>query len=67
MTNTELLRKKLDASGYKLRFVASYIGITYQAFLNKINNESEFRATEIQKLCSLLDIDVKDKEAIFFA
>ena len=33
MTNTNLLRKKIDESGYKLRFVASKLGITYQGFL----------------------------------
>lgn len=50
MTNTELLREKIDQSGYKLRFIAKKIGITYQGLLNKINNRSEFRANEIQAL-----------------
>ena len=35
MTNTELLREKIDQSGYKLRFIAKKIGITYQGLLNK--------------------------------
>ena len=47
MTNTELLREKIDQSGYKLRFIAKKIGITYQGLLNKINNRSEFRANEM--------------------
>lgn len=67
MTNTELLRKKIDDSGYKLRFIAEKIGITYQGFLKKINNETEFKATEIQVLCDLLKIDMQEKEEIFFA
>ena len=46
MTNTELLREKIDQSGYKLRFIAKKIGITYQGLLNKINNRSEFRAND---------------------
>lgn len=66
MTNTELLRKKIDDSGYKLRFIAEKIGITYQGFLKKINNETEFKATEIQILCELLNIDIQEKEEIFF-
>lgn len=66
MTNTALLRKKIDESGYKLRFIAKQIGITYQGFLKKINNESEFKAKEIMILCDLLKIDIQEKELIFF-
>lgn len=67
MTNTKMLRKKIDESGYKLRFVAKRAGVTYQGFLNKVNNETEFKATEIQSLCDLLQIDMQEKEEIFFA
>ena len=65
MTNTELLRAKIDQSGYKLRFVAKQIGITYQGLLNKINNRSEFRASEIQTLYNLLGLTEEEREAIF--
>ena len=67
MTNTELLRAKIDQSGYKLRFVAKQIGITYQGLLNKINNRSEFRASEIQTLYNLLGLTEEEREAIFFS
>lgn len=66
MTNKALLREKIDESGYKLRFIAKKIGITYQGFLKKINNESEFKASEIMILCDLLKIDIQEKELIFF-
>lgn len=66
MTDTKKLRDKIDMSGYKLRFIASKIGITYQAFLKKINNETEFKASEIRVLSSLLGLSVEEKEAIFF-
>lgn len=66
MTNTALLRKKIDESGYKLCFIAKQIGITYQGFLKKINNETEFKAKEIMILCDLLKIDIQEKELIFF-
>ena len=36
MTNTELLREKMEQSGYKLRFIATKAGLTYQGLLNKI-------------------------------
>lgn len=67
MTNSELLRQKIDESGYKLKFIAKQLGITYQGFLKKVNNETEFKATEIQALCDLLHIGIQQKESIFFA
>lgn len=67
MTNTDMLKKKIEESGYKLRFIAAKIGLSYQGFLNKMTNKSEFRASEIQELCTLLNISVAEKERIFFA
>lgn len=66
MTNTNLLRKKVDESGYKLRFIASKLGITYQGFLKKINNETEFKASEMQILRELLNLTDSEFEQIFF-
>lgn len=67
MTNTERLRAIIESSGYKLRYVAEQIGLTYQGFLKKLNNESEFKASEIQLLCRLLHIPSDERESIFFA
>lgn len=66
MTNVEKLKEKINESGYKLTFIASKVGLTYQGFLNKVNGESEFKASEIKSLCELLHIDIQEKEAIFF-
>lgn len=66
MTNTRLLRERIEQSGYKLRFIANKIGITYQGLLNKINNKSEFKATEIQMLHDLLNLTEAERIAIFF-
>ena len=67
MTDTALLRQKIEQSGYKMRFIANKVGITYQALLNKINNHSEFRAKEIQALYELLRLTEAERVAIFFA
>lgn len=67
MTDTELLREKIENSGYKLQFIAKSLGRTYQGLLNKINNRSEFRASEIQALYDLLGLTEKERVAIFFA
>ena len=67
MTDTELLREKIENSGYKLQFIAKSLGLKYQGLLNKINNRSEFRASEIQALYDLLGLTEKERVAIFFA
>lgn len=69
MTNTELLEKKIDESGYKRRFIAKAIGLkSAYGLAKKIRNETEFKAAEINALCKLLKIDsLEEKEAIFFA
>lgn len=66
MTNTKLLREKIALSGYKLQYIAERIGITYQGFLKKLNNESEFKASEIKMLQTVLGLSKKDRDAIFF-
>lgn len=67
MTNTELLREKIRSSGYKLKFIAQKCGMTYQGFLKKLNNDSEFRSGEIMTLRELLDISCEEADEIFFA
>jgi hypothetical protein len=67
MTNTSLLEKYIGDSGYKKSFIAKKIGITAYALAMKINNETEFKASEIDGIAKLLDIDVHTKEKIFFA
>lgn len=66
MTNTDLLIKKMDESGYKRQFIAEKCGLTYQGFMNKVNNKSDFTAPEIKILRILLKLSPKDVEEIFF-
>ncbi|MCD7810385.1 MAG: helix-turn-helix domain-containing protein [Ruminococcus sp.] len=66
MTNTQMLREKIKMSGYKMRFIAEKVGLTYQGLFNKIENRRSFRANEIYALCQLLDIHGEEKERIFF-
>ena len=67
MTNTPLLEEFIKKSGYKKSFLASALGISRYCFMLKCNNKSEFTANEIELLCQLLNINVKDRMAIFFA
>lgn len=67
MTNTSLLMQYIERSGYKISFIAKQLGLTAYGFMLKVNNKSEFKASEITILCKLLKISAKDREAIFFA
>ena len=67
MTNTELLEDRIAKSGFKRSYIANRIGKTTYALALKINNKSEFKASEIDVLCELLGLNTEDRMAIFFA
>ena len=66
MTNTELLKSRIQTSGLKKRYIADQLGITYQGFYLKLIGKNEFLGSEIQKLTTLLNIPDKDIKPIFF-
>ena len=66
LTDTERLKSIIKESGYKSYYIADFVGISYQALLNKINNLTDFRVCEIVRLCDLLKIDKKSRDEIFF-
>lgn len=67
MTKTELLLQKIEASGYKRRFIADKLGISYPALKMKVENEHEFKPSEIKVLCELLNISKEEMTEIFFS
>lgn len=67
MTNTELLVKKINESGLKVSFIAEKLGLTYQGFMNKVNNKTEFKATEVAALQQLLHLTNEEVQEIFFS
>lgn len=68
MTNTELLKAKIQESGLKMSFIADALGISRQLLWKKVNNLTPFNQYEIEKLCKLLKItSLREKERIFFA
>ena len=67
MTNTKLLEKKIEESGYRKGHIAKVLGLSAYGLTLKIRNESEFKASEIDALCGLLGIESwEEKDAIFF-
>ena len=68
MTDTESLKKVIQRSGLKLKYLAKQLKLSEFGFSNKVNNVTEFKASEIDSLCELLQIkDLTEKERIFFA
>lgn len=68
MTNTVKLKELIDKSGLKLEYIASQIGITRFSLAKKIKNETEFKASEVQKMCEILCItDNEVRQLVFFA
>jgi hypothetical protein len=57
----------IEKSGYKMSFIAKQLGLTAYGFSLKVNNKSEFKASEMAILGKLLKISAKDRDAIFFA
>ena len=68
MTNTELLEEKIAKSGLKKSYIAKSIGLSPYGLTLKIQNATEFKASEIEKMCIILGIDdLEERSAIFFA
>lgn len=68
MTNTKLLKDKIDESGLKKSYIAKAIKRAPSTLARKLSGKQDFTASEINALCELLSIDTpEEKEAIFFA
>jgi len=66
MFNSDLLRDKIKAAGFRIDYVADQLQISYQAFWNKMNKKTEFTAAEIGALKDLLHLSDADVMLIFF-
>lgn len=67
MTDTQELKKIIEISGLKYKNIAKFLGITPFGLQNKINNVTEFKSSEVKKMCNILGItSLEQKEKIFF-
>ena len=65
MTNTLKLKGLFTSNGLTQKDIAKHLGVSAFTLSLKLHNKREFKASEIDKLCSLLHIEnVGD---IFFA
>ena len=67
MTNTLELDYAIKRAGLDREKVAKILGIGITTLFNKLHNKVEFKASEIAKLKSLLNLTKEQREMIFFA
>ena len=67
MTNTELLNEVIKKSGLKREWIAEQLGITRVALAQKINNESEFKISEVRKITKVLALSNHQRDIIFLS
>ncbi len=67
MTDTELLKKEIKKSGIKMETIMKAAGIkSYATLRGRINNETEFTASEISAISELLRFSAETRDKVFF-
>ena len=64
--NTAEMRAAIARAGKTYRGLAKSLGISEQAFYNKLNGESDFKASEIKVLRGELNLTSEEINYIFF-
>ena len=66
MTDTEMLRNAISAAGFKYKHIAKELHLTPFGLQKKIENKSEFKASEIAALVRVLGLSEPETSEIFF-
>ena len=66
MTNTLELEVAIVRANIKKKELANELGISQMGLYKKINNVTEFKASEISKLTGLLNLNTNEQKVIFF-
>lgn len=68
MTNKELLEQAIADAGIKISKLMDIAGIrSYATFRGRLENKSEFTASEIQAISTALNLTAAQRDKIFFA
>lgn len=67
MTDSEQFRSTVSKRGLKYKYLANTLQITPYGLQKKIDNRSEFKASEIVKLSYVLNLTEAERNQIFFA
>lgn len=61
------LKERIAGDGISVTALAKRLNISREALYNKLNAETEFRASEIAKLISILNLTSEEQREYFFA
>ena len=64
--NIERLISKIDEINIPISSIAEKLGISRQAFYNRINGKCEFKISEVEKVCEILRLTSDERSNIFF-
>ena len=67
MTDTKVLRERIENAGLKYKHIAKKLGITPYSLQKKIDNDNEFKVSEVDTLSTILGLTLVEKNEIFFA
>lgn len=67
MTDTKKLRNLIEKKGLKYKFIADELNLSTYGLKLKIENDNEFKVSEVDKLSNILGLSIKAKDSIFFA
>lgn len=66
MTDTIELEVALKRANVSRKQASCALGISVTAFFQKLHNQTEFKASEINKLAEMLSLSPGRRDAIFF-
>lgn len=66
MTNTAKLRGRIAEKGFTMTSLADAMGLSRPTLRKKIYNLVDFTASEIMKICDILDIEISEVVEYFF-
>lgn len=66
MTDSKLLERIIKKSGLKYKFIAQKLDLSYYVLRKRIDNDTEFTATEIERMCEVLNIKSLGERHEFF-
>ena len=67
LTDSLMLNNAISESGMTITAISQKLGITREGFYKKLNNETEFKASEIVLMQRILGLSNKRRDSIFFA
>jgi len=67
MIDSMLLRDMIKESGLKYGHIASKLNLTTTGLQKKLDNRSEFKASEIKGICTVLNLSAEQRDNVFFA